>query len=907
MAEPHESAEGRWKRLMEVFDGALEVDAAERENWVAAACGGDEALRQEAMGLLAAAEAEKAAAEAAPAEPTATGAGLRYGAWETVRTLGAGGMGTVFLVRRADGEFEQQGALKLIAPHLAGEYFLERFRTERQILAHLNHPNITKLIDGGVEAGGAPYLVMEFVDGVPLDRFADEHRLPVEARLRLFLKVCDAVEFAHRNLIVHRDLKPGNILVDSLGEPKLLDFGTARLIPQAAGDAVTQHRFVTPRYASPEALHRGPVTTQTDVFSLGVLLYEQITGARPFGDDSTPPSDILRRVTSGEIAPPQSMITDSAARVRSVTPRELRRLAGGDLARILEKATRAGLDERYASVADFAADLRAYLDGRPVKAQPPSFRYTARKYLRRHWRPVTAGVVMVLGLAGAALFSQRQARLAERRLRDLRDLANYLVFDIHNGLQRLPGSTPLQRETVERALAYLDGLAAEAGGDRPLHLQLAEGYLKLADVLGNPYRASLGENAAALRTYTKASEALAPLVSRDPRDAEVRRLSAAIRIRQGGVRGFGGGPAAGMAQIEQAAEDLRALVREYPQNVRIRLDLAAALEFQANRIQSGGGEIETAESRRISALYREARGHLNELFRVAPSDSEATRQMAVLAFSEAVQWGSSDPAKSLRMLRESLGWLEKMPRQAKESIELRRLRAAVLLNTGWAEGQLREYPAALASITRAEETLQALAAVDPANVAAQYQMTGVYRSRGIVHGYAGQNAAAIADFLKAAELHARLLEKEPENTVYRFLRADLLIRAGNLLASAGQAAAAEQHTGEGLKQLRGLADREKPSVTHLFGACRWLVETRVARLRDPAAAAGYCRQGAVATEGKDPDAWLGLSAALELMGDRDGAAEAAGKALALVPPPAPGQPPSRQRLDTEANWKRLRR
>jgi hypothetical protein len=228
------------------------------------------------------------------------------------------------------------------------------------------------------------------------------------------------------------------------------------------------------------------VTTQTDVFSLGVLLYEQVTGARPFGNESTPPAEVLRLVTSGEIAPPQSVITEAAANVRQVSPRELRRLAGGDLARILEKSTRASLDRRYGSVAEFAADIRAYLEGRPVTAQPPSFGYTARKFLRRHWRPVTAGGVMMLSLAGAAIYSRAQAQLAQRRFQDLRELANYLVFDIHSGLQRLPGSTSLQRETVEHSMAYLDGLVAEAGADAAMRVQVAEGYLKLGDVLGNP-------------------------------------------------------------------------------------------------------------------------------------------------------------------------------------------------------------------------------------------------------------------------------------------------------------------------------------------------------------------------------------------------------------------------------------
>ncbi len=314
-------------------------------------------------------------------------------------------MGSVLLVRRADGEFEQEAALKLIAPHLAGPYFLERFWAERQILAHLQPPNITKLLDSGVTSEGeVPYLVMEYVKGDPLDTYADARKLGVPERLQLFLKICAALEYAHHNLVVHRDLKPSNILVDEAGEPKLLDFGTARLLPEAgADDSVTLFRFVTPRYASPEALHHGPVTTQADVFSLGVLLYEQITGARPFGDS---PVDLMRRITAGEMSPPEEQITEAGAAARSVSVRELSGVAGGDLAKILEKATRTGLSERYGSVAELSDDLRAYLDGRPVRARAATAWYVAGKFLRRHWVPDTLAVLTTVSLAGAAIYSR---------------------------------------------------------------------------------------------------------------------------------------------------------------------------------------------------------------------------------------------------------------------------------------------------------------------------------------------------------------------------------------------------------------------------------------------------------------------------------------------------------------------
>lgn len=395
----------RWKRIIELFDQA--VAQPDPGAWLKAECGSDEAVFNEVSSLLAARDAEHTARrEEPPRLPQ-----RRYGAWEPVEFLGSGGMGSVLKVRRADGAFEQAAALKLIAPHLAGPYFLDRFRVERQILAQLNHRNIAKLIDGGSTEEGEPYLVMEFVAGLPLDRYADENKLPLRARLELFLKVCDAVDFAHRNLIVHRDLKPGNIFVESAtGEPKLLDFGTARMLTDPDASATTL-RLVTPRYASPEALLHAPITTQADVFSLGVLLYEQVSGRWPFGEAVTP-ADAIARISAAEISPPQERITQETAEARSSTVRELRSAVRGDLARILRKATEADLERRYKSCAALARDIRAFLNGQPVSAQDPTWVYRSSKFLQRHWLPASALALLIVGLAAAAMFSYQKAREA---------------------------------------------------------------------------------------------------------------------------------------------------------------------------------------------------------------------------------------------------------------------------------------------------------------------------------------------------------------------------------------------------------------------------------------------------------------------------------------------------------------
>jgi eukaryotic-like serine/threonine-protein kinase len=413
-----ESAD-RWQRIVTWFEAASELPEAQREAWLRTQCVDDQALYDEIRSLLDAAKAEEIATRDAPPDPGL--AGRRYGPWEAVRLLGTGGMGSVLLVKRADGQFEQTAALKLVAGHLVGEYFLDRLRSERQILASLRHPNITSLLDGGVTEDGTPYLVMEFVDnGVPLDQYADSRKLTVRERLQVFLKVCAAVEFAHRNLIVHRDLKPGNILVDARGEPILLDFGTARLLPEAGADVTsTLHRFVTPRYASPEALQHGLITTQTDVFSLGVILFELITGSWPFGSVETS-QQALKRMQEGLIATPSSCIAAASADARSSSQGQLRRTLSGDLGSILKKAVQGDTERRYSSVAELSEDLRAYLANLPVRAKKGDALYRLSKFLLRNRALAGVAVLAFIALMAAGsygLWQQHRANLEAERAR----------------------------------------------------------------------------------------------------------------------------------------------------------------------------------------------------------------------------------------------------------------------------------------------------------------------------------------------------------------------------------------------------------------------------------------------------------------------------------------------------------
>jgi tetratricopeptide (TPR) repeat protein len=399
-----------FSKLEALFHALIEIPRGpERDSAALILSQGDAELALRALKLV---ESDEQAAAANHAATEANAAPRIYGNYRTVRHLGSGGMGAVFLGERADGQFEHTVAIKIIAPYVAGETFRERFRAERQILAGLNHPNITKLLDGGVTPDGTPYIVIEYVEGLRLDQYCDQHRLSLRQRLELFRKVCEPVAYAHRNLVVHRDLKPSNILVTGEGQPMLLDFGTAQLVAREGTDVDAAPPLLTLRYSSPEQRGGGAIATSTDVFSLGVILFELLTGAWPFGDPSSPQH--LREAFAHDtpMTAPEAAVTEEAALARSAKLKSLRGWLAGDLGHILAKALAAEPEHRYESVQALSADIGNWLDGLPITARPATFAYRAGTFLRRHWLPLTLAAVFVLGLLGSALFALREAGLA---------------------------------------------------------------------------------------------------------------------------------------------------------------------------------------------------------------------------------------------------------------------------------------------------------------------------------------------------------------------------------------------------------------------------------------------------------------------------------------------------------------
>ena len=410
--------------------------------------------------------------------------GQRCGPFQLVSLLGRGGMGVVYLAERADGELRQRVAVKLLRPGVL-DLQRERFLQERQILAELAHPNIARLLDAGHLDDGQPFLAMEYVDGQPIDEYSAPLTLP--RKIQLFLKVCGAVAYLHRSLVVHRDLKPSNILVTADGEPKLLDFGIAKIVDLSADAKVTEIQMLTPDYASPEQVMGNAIGTTTDIYSLGAVLYRLLTGQKPHRFDDTSPGAVVAAISTREITRPSKW---SGA-------------LEGDLEAILMKALRKEPAERYRTVEQFAEDLESYLASRPIRARQGDLTYRARKFARRYWLPVAATALTVTGLLAGLFVANRERAVAQRRFAEVRQLSNKL-FDIDVQVRKLAGSTQARQLIVDTSLEYLSRLAADAAGDPELALDLGTAFMRVARVQGVPINTNLGQMDKAEQNLQKA-------------------------------------------------------------------------------------------------------------------------------------------------------------------------------------------------------------------------------------------------------------------------------------------------------------------------------------------------------------------------------------------------------------------
>ena len=492
----------RFQQMRALFEAVLEAKPVDVDAFLATRAPDDDALRAEVQALLAAHSRTGATLESPISSDALTAAGeqsdwtaTRVGPYQVLRRIAIGGMGSVYEAVRADDQYEMRVAIKSLRRSVESELALRRFRYERQILANLSHPNIAALLDGGVTDEGQPYFVMEYVDGAPITQWCDEHRLGLRARLVLFLQVCAAVQHAHQNLVIHRDLKPGNILVTADGTVKLLDFGIAKLLREEEGSdqlPATQGgaRLFTPDYASPEQVRGLPVRTASDVYALGVVLFELLTGRRPFDLQGRLLAELEQIVCSEPPPRPSATITSAAWQAMQFrSGARARSRLEGDLDAIILTALRKEPDRRYGSADQMARDLRSYLDGMPVTARPDDIGYRIAKFIRRRRVEVVAAAAVVIALIGGIVTTTHQAKTAKQERNSATAIRDFLTTMLGAADPGALGRDVTVREVLDSAAVRADTLAAEP-----------EIGAEIREVIGNTYL-GLGEYEPAIAQY----------------------------------------------------------------------------------------------------------------------------------------------------------------------------------------------------------------------------------------------------------------------------------------------------------------------------------------------------------------------------------------------------------------------
>jgi tRNA A-37 threonylcarbamoyl transferase component Bud32 len=648
-----------WQRVKEIFADALEKPANLRARFLQEACGDDLQLREEVESLLKSNDEDEHIIEknALNLSQVFQSDGDNYkerqfGRYKVLREIGRGGMGAVFLAERSDGEFNQQVALKIVRQTIADSEIEKRFRRERQILASLNHPNIASLHDGGVSENGEPFLVMEYIEGEPLLSFAENQILNIEERLRLFLKICSAVSYAHRNLIIHRDIKPSNILITKEGEPKLLDFGLAKILDDHLSDdtqTATAFRAFTPSYASPEQIQGKNITTASDVYSLGVVLYELLTNERPFKTEEKSFEEILKEINENEPTKP-SAVQSSKFKVQSSkfnTAIGNRQSLRGDLDNIVLMALRKEPERRYSSVEQFAQDIERHLKHLPIRARPNTFKYRASKFFKRNRVAVVAAALILISVFTGLAVAYRQYRQtererakAEKRFNDVRQLSNALLSDIAPKIERLQGSTEARIALVNQSLKYLDSLANESTDDLQLQSELASAYEKIGDLQGNPAKPNLSDFAGAILSYEKASV----IRKRLPKTTENERLRAenfrylsTVRYIQNDVKGS-------LQDSDGALKIYENLLAEGNESFELR---TAYLDTQLDNAQIYSMNNQHSEA---VPLLRKAVASLEKL----NQNQQETQRLLAKGYSflgNALSWDSKQPEAEIEMAK----------------------------------------------------------------------------------------------------------------------------------------------------------------------------------------------------------------------------------------------------------------
>jgi serine/threonine protein kinase len=817
----------RWQQVSEALDKALHFSPAQRQDYLAELAHSDPELSLELQSLLASHQeagvdflntpALQTTQDDAESGQPRTLLGRRLGAYQIVELIGAGGMGEVYRAFRADDQYRMQVALKVVRGGQDSSFVFQRFKNERQILASLDHPNIAHLLDGGTTGEGAPYFVMELIEGESIDRYCGHHSLSTTDRLLLFLQICSAVQYAHQRLIIHRDLKPGNILVTADGIPKLLDFGIAKILdPSVATDGfaptLTQFRALTPSYASPEQINGEPITTSSDVYSLGVILYELLTGHHPYQMAGDTPEKVARAACELEPKRPSSVVRESGRSEKGhnqgtaiagsmPTTRDaekLKRALKGDLDNIVLMALRKEPPRRYSSVEHFAQDIRRHLENLPVSARNDTVAYRISKFARRHRVGIAAAVIVVVALLLGMGMTIQQKRRADRRFNDVRKLANSLIFEIHDSIQNLPGATPSRKLLLDRALEYLDSLSKEAGGDISLQRELAAGYLRIGMVQGSTVDASLGQTDAALSSLRKAVAIREAIARANPNNTDDQlNLATAYRNLARVLRGAGRLEA--RAPIEQAlavTERLSAQAKPSPE-----VDKERSIEYDvlANIQDESGDHAGSLETQKKACVIAQ------NLLKASPQD-RSFKHMAAICTVE-LGLGLTELGQRTEALQffqtglelfESLAADQSDARSRRELAVATGLRGGVLLVNGDAAG-------ALEANQRSLTVIDSMAKADPQNATLQLDAAGSRLAIGEDLLCAGRFAEGEPMLRRAVQIQDEVLTRNPADQQVPQYRGYAEIWLGETLARTGNTEAALDSYRKGIRDLESFA------------------------------------------------------------------------------------------------------
>ncbi len=753
---------GRWERVKDVFSSALERDRAARQPFLDQACAGDPELRAEVQSLLDAHEHTGDFIEVPAAQQTlgleadpqpASWIGRRVGSYRIVAEIGRGGMSEVFRGVRADDEYHKEVAVKVLRPGYDTRSLVERFKAEKRILASLDHPNIARILDGGSTDEGLPYLVMDYIKGRPIDEYCREQQLSLKERLKLFRSLCSAMQYVHQHLMVHGDLKCSNVLVTDEGFVRLLDFGVARLIhPVSSGDPADRDApgpiALTPEYASPEQIRGGVVSTASDVYSLGVMLYKLLTGRLPYAAAAGGlPHELAMQICELDPPPPSHVVK----RPDGGDSRYHKQLSG-DLDSIILLALRKDPSARYSSVEQLSEDINRYLGGFPVIARPAGVSYKLVKFCGRHSTGTALMGLFVFTLIGGIVAASWEAHIArqeraraERHFDEVRKLANTFMFDVHESIQNLPGSTPARHMLVSNSLQYLDALTAESAGDATLRRELATAYEKVADVQGGYRTANLGDTAGAVASYRKALDIRTSLLPSQHSDLELRRDL---------LRAYGklGEVLSGMRDVPGAIASSRRA-----------LDIAEAL--------AAAEGSDTADKRNLGNVYVSLGWQL-------ANASQVERGLMLMNQGTAVF--------------ETLIDADPHDVRSKHNVAVAYGRMGeILIGAG-------RYQEALRMHTRQREIVHALSLADPTN--SDLQTLESYALLGIATVLTKQGSLrdALVKQTQAMDTLRALFEADAKDTEARFNAAYAISETSDTLASLGQFQTAERHLRDAL-------------------------------------------------------------------------------------------------------------